>query len=159
MTAVERIQLLQSMPFFGAINDESVALILGLSETLTVKANDYFFNQGEKGDSLFLLEKGRAAIFKKSEEKEYVLRYAEDGDCFGELALIDFTPRSASVRAETDCRTIKIPSSALLSLFQQDSEQFLIIQMNMSREVSRRLRAADDRWFQLQVSNNSAISC
>jgi len=159
MTAAERIQLLQSMPFFGAINDESVALILGLSETLLISAGEYFFNQDEKGDSLFLLEKGRAVIFKKSDEKEYILRYVEDGDCFGELALIDFTPRSASVRAETDCTAIKIPSSALLSLFQQDSEQFLMIQMNMGREVSRRLRAADDRWFQLQIGNSSALSC
>ena len=159
MTAAERIQLLQSMPFFGAINDESVVLILGLSETLNISAGDYFFNQGEKGDSLFLLEKGRAAIFKKSDEKEYILRYAEDGDCFGELALIDLTPRSASVRAEIECTAIKIPSSALLSLFQQDSEQFLMIQMNMGREVSRRLRAADDRWFQLQIGNSSALPC
>ena len=158
MTAEERIHLLQSMPFFGAINDASVALILGQSKTINVKAGGYFFHQGEKGDSLFLIEKGRSAIFKKYENKEYILRHAEDGDCFGELALIDFSPRSASVRAETNCTAIKIPSSALLSLFQQNPEQFLIIQMNIGREVSRRLRASDDRWFQLQIASSNALS-
>ncbi len=159
MTTQQRIHLLQSMPFFGAIKDSSVALILKLSETLSVAAGEHFFHQGERGDSLYLLEDGEAVIFKKHNETEYVLCHVKSGACFGDLALIDFTPRSASVRAETDCTAIKIPSSALHSLYQQDSEQFLIIQMNIAREVSRRLRAADDRWFQLQISISSNHSC
>ena len=159
MNLEERIRLLQGMPFFGAISDASVGLILELSETMEKSVGDYFFNQGDLGDSLYLLEEGRVVIFKHAENKEFILRYAEKGDCFGELALIDFTPRSASVRAEKDCVAIRIPASALHSLYKQDPEQFLIIQMNMAREVSRRLRAADDRWFQLQIVNSSAHSC
>lgn len=158
MTTEKRIQLLQSMPFFGAINETSVALILSLSDTLHMEQGGYFFHQGERGDSLYLLEQGETVIFKKSDSQEYILRHASAGECFGELALIDFTPRSASVRALQDCTAIKIPSSALHSLYQQDPEQFLLIQMNIAREVSRRLRAADERWFQLQTGN-SAISC
>lgn len=158
-TKDERIHLLQAMPFFGAISDNSVALILDLSETQQIASGEYFFHQDERGDSLYLLEEGRAVIFKESNNKEYILRYAEDGDCFGELALIDFTPRSASVRAEKDCTAIKIPATALHSLYQQDAEQFLIIQMNIGREVSRRLRASDERWFQLQINGSSAHSC
>lgn len=153
MIPEKRIHLLQAMPFFGAISDRSVSLILELSETQTLNKDELFFQQGDKGDSLYLLEKGRAAVYKTAGELEHILRHVEAGDCFGELALIDFTPRSASVRAETNCTAIKIPSSALHSLYQQDPEQFLIIQMNIAREVSRRLRAADDRWFQLQIDH------
>lgn len=159
MTAEERIALLQSMPFFGAIKDSSIALILGLSKTLTFKKDDIIFQQGDRGDSLFLLEQGSAVIYKHADNQAHILRQISDGDCFGELALIDFTPRSASVKAESDCTAIKIPSSALHSLFQKDPEQFLIIQMNIGREVSRRLRAADDRWFQLQVATGSNHTC
>ncbi len=159
MSSEERIHLLQAMPFFGAISDESVKLILSLSETQHMKPGDYFFHQGERGDSLYLLEKGRVAIFKKADDKEYIMRHAEKGHCFGELAMIDFTPRSASVRAETECTAIKIPSSALHTLYQQNIEQFLLIQMNIAREVSRRLRAADDRWFQLQIASSSSHIC
>ena len=109
MISAERIHLLQAMPFFGAISDSSVALILELSETQSLAAGELFFQQGERGDSLYLLEKGSVAIFKKSDDQEYILRSAKKGDCFGELALIDFSPRSASVRAETDCTAVKIP--------------------------------------------------
>ncbi|WP_101759156.1 Crp/Fnr family transcriptional regulator [Oceanicoccus sp. KOV_DT_Chl] len=158
MQTEDRIHLLQAMPFFGAIKDSSVALILELSLTLTTKAGDIFFKQGANGDSLFLLEHGRAVIYKEFNQQEYVLRYVSDGDCFGDLALIDFTTRSASVRAEADCTAIKIPSSALHQLYQTDPEQFLLIQMNMAREVSRRLRQADDRWFQMQLATSSSHS-
>jgi CRP-like cAMP-binding protein len=159
MTAAKRIRLLQGMPFFGAISDRSISLILELSETLSIQAGDYFFHQGDRGDSLYLLEKGRVVIFKKAGSQQHIMRHVETGDCFGELALIDFTPRSASVLAETDCTAIKIPSSALHRLYQQDPEQFLIIQMNIAREVSRRLRASDDRWFQFQIDNRSTHTC
>ncbi|MEH6558386.1 MAG: cyclic nucleotide-binding domain-containing protein [Oceanicoccus sp.] len=158
MTTEERIQLLQSTPFFGATNEQSVALLLRLSQTIHIPAGDYFFHQNDKGDSLFLLEKGRAEIFKTFDGINYVLRTVTNGDCFGEMALIDFTPRSATVRAESDCTAIEISSAALHSLYQQDCEQFLIIQMNISREVSRRLRASDERWFRSQVENNCVLN-
>ena len=153
MSEKQRIHLLQSTPFFGAINNNSISLLLEQSQMHEVAAGDYFFQQGDTGNSLFLLEFGDAVIFKTYDAREFILRKVSDGDCFGEMALIDLAPRSASVRAETDCTAIEIPSSALHSLYQQDHEQFLIIQMNISREVSRRLRSADERWFRAQVAN------
>jgi CRP/FNR family cyclic AMP-dependent transcriptional regulator len=153
--ARNRIQLLQAMPFFGAITDDSVELILQLSETLLVKKNELFYEEGQRGDSLYILEQGRAVIFKRDKNREYILRHAEKGSCFGELALIDIESRYATVRAESDCTAIKVPSSALHRLYQSDAEQYIIIQMNMAREVGRRLRAADERWFQLQKNSST----
>ncbi len=154
MNIDERIRLLQATPFFGAAKESSITLLLDLSETQKMPKGGFFFRQGERGDSLYLLEKGQAVIFKQWHEDEYPLRHVRDGDCFGELAMIDFSPRSASVKAEKDSVAIKIPSSALHSLYQQDPEQFVIIQMNMAREVSRRLRASDERWFRHQLNTS-----
>lgn len=154
MTAEERIQLLQAMPFFGAISESSIQLILQQSQTMQLPAGEFFFRQGDKADSLYILEQGKAQIFKQADDREFLLRHADYGDCFGELALIDLEPRSASVRAETTCTAIKIPGTALHALYQSNAEQFLIIQMNITRELSRRLRSADERWFQLSISGN-----
>ncbi|MFA7554442.1 MAG: cyclic nucleotide-binding domain-containing protein [Spongiibacteraceae bacterium] len=151
MTTQDRIKLLQSMPFFGAVKDSSIALLLDLSTTLSLQPGEYFFRQGDQGDSLYILEQGAISIFKQSGEDELELREVNEGSCFGDLALIDLTPRSASVRAKTPCTAIKIPASALHKLYQYDCEQYLIIQMNIARELSRRLRASDERWFQLQT--------
>lgn len=152
MTSEQRIHLLQSIPFFGAIQEHCVALILELSETQHLTPGEYFFHQGEKGDALYILEKGKARIFKEYNHQEYLLREISDGACFGDLALIDLSPRAASVRALTDCTGIRIPASALHSLYQHDKEQFLILQMNIAREMSRRLRDAHELCFQLQIN-------
>jgi CRP-like cAMP-binding protein len=154
MTTREHIKLLQAMPFFGAINDRSIELILGLSTTCEIPAGDYFYRQGDNGDCLYILEKGEVTIRKELENTSTVLCDIKEGGCFGELALITCTPRSASARAETDCRAIRIPQSALFNLYQHDAEQFLLIQMNMAREACRRLQQSDEQLFQTQLKEN-----
>ena len=68
------------------------------------------------------------------------------------MALMDLNRRSASVRATHDCQAMEIRPSALHELFERDCEQFALIQMNMGREVCRRLRATDDLLFAVQAS-------
>ena len=94
--------------------------------------------------------RGTVLVQRKWKGESIELGRLAEGDCFGEMALIDFQPRSASVKAETDCQAIEIPSKSLRSLYKRDLEQFTMIMMNLGREVSRRLRVADDRLFEIQ---------
>ncbi len=148
MTNRERIKLLQGMPFFGAINEQSIEMILSQSEVQQVPADKYFYHQDTLGDCLYVLEKGTVDILKELETKSISLCIIEEGGCFGELALIACTPRSAAARAICDCQAIRIPQSALHNLYKVDVEQFLLIQMNMAREVCRRLQEIDNLWVQ-----------
>ena len=72
-------------------------------------------------------------------------------DCFGEMALIDLFPRSASVMALSDCTAIALSPDAVHQLSERNLEQFALIQMNLGRELSRRLRVADDRLFSFRM--------
>jgi CRP-like cAMP-binding protein len=94
---------------------------------------------------MYVLESGRAAVVKEWQGRELLLRELGPGDCFGEMALIDLSPRSASVQALEDCSAFEIFAASLHQLYQRDLEQFALIQMNMARELSRRLRATDER--------------
>jgi CRP-like cAMP-binding protein len=67
------------------------------------------------------------------------------------MALLDLFPRSASVRADENCSAIRITSDNLLRLFERDAEQFALIQMNIGREISRRLRATDELLFRARM--------
>ncbi len=80
-----------------------------------------------------------------------------EGDCFGEMAVIDHFPRSASVRAAKDCVAIEISAANLYRVYAQDLKQFALIQMNMGREVCRRLRSADNMLFgaKLETPNSN----
>jgi CRP/FNR family cyclic AMP-dependent transcriptional regulator len=140
-----RIALLQQMPLFGGISEGALQLLLDVSRDVRVKAGGYFFREGEPGESMFVLESGSVEVRKKASQGSLLLSRLGPGDCFGEMALIDLSPRSASVQALGDCSGFEIFAAGLHRLYERDLEQFALIQMNMARELSRRLRATDER--------------
>ncbi len=142
-----RIELLQQMPIFGGIRKDILAFLLDQSRMVRVLRNDFFFREGDDAQCLFVLETGRAAILKLWHGEQRLLRNLETGDCFGEMALMDMKSRSASVVATERCSAIELSAACLFELYERDLEQFTLIQMNMGREVSRRLRETDDRLF------------
>jgi CRP-like cAMP-binding protein len=143
--ATERIDLLRRMPIFGAIRDDILELVLSFSPTVCVKDGDFFFREGDAGEAMYVLVSGRVAVLKAKQGTERLIRHLEAGDCFGEMALMDYAPRSASILAVEDCEAIEISASCLHRIYETDVEQFALIEMNMGREVSRRLREADKK--------------
>jgi CRP/FNR family transcriptional regulator, cyclic AMP receptor protein len=146
-----RIELLQHMPIFGGIRADVLQFLLGLCPVVSVPAKEFFFREHDQADSMFVLEAGKVAVVKSWRGQEYVLSILKEGDCFGEMAIMDLGPRSASIRAVEDCTAIHLSAANLYQVYEQDSKQFALIQMNMGREVSRRLREADSRLFRARM--------
>lgn len=142
-----RIELLQRMPVFGGIKSEVLKFLLDLCPIVSTPTGEYFFREHDQGDSMFVLEMGKAAVLKSWHGQDYLLQTLKEGDCFGEMAVMDHCPRSASVRAVENCSAIRISAANLYQVYAHDLKQFALIQMNMGREVSRRLRAADNQLF------------
>lgn len=142
-----RIQLLQRMPIFGGLREDSLEFLLRQAGTMEVRGGEYFFRENDQANSMFVLEVGRVAVTKNWHGKECLIRNLGIGDCFGEMALMDLFPRSASVRALEKCVAIELSPGNLYRLFEHDAAQFALIQMNMGREVCRRLRQSDEQLF------------
>lgn len=151
----DSIELLQAMPLFGGVSEASLRLLLGSSRKLVLASGEFFFRENEPGTSMFVLREGRVAIVKSWGSRNHLLRYLEAGDCFGEMALLDLYPRSASILAVDKCTAIEIPADSLHQLYQQDPEQFALIFMNIGRELSRRLRVADRRLFERAMAHDA----
>jgi CRP/FNR family cyclic AMP-dependent transcriptional regulator len=147
-----RIELLQGMPIFGAIREDVLRSLLDQAKVVAVAAGRYFFREGDDAQGMFVLEAGRAVVLKNWQGHKYKLHDFGRGDCFGEMALMDLMPRSASVKALEDCSAIELRPDHLMKLFELDVAQFALIQMNMGREVCRRLRATDERLFALEMT-------
>jgi CRP-like cAMP-binding protein len=147
----QRIELLQAMPVFGGVREETLDFLLELSSSVEVAAGKFFFHEDDDAQSMFVLEAGQAAVVKSRKGHQYLLSHLEKGDCFGEMSLMDLRHRSASVLAVDNCQAIELSGASLYALSQKDLEQFTVIQMNIGREVSRRLRDADERLFQAKV--------
>jgi CRP/FNR family transcriptional regulator, cyclic AMP receptor protein len=146
-----RIEVLQRMPIFGALRDDALQTLLEHARTREVAAGAFYFHEGDAARSMFVLEAGRGLVTKAWCGREFVLNALGPGDCFGEMSLMDLGPRSASVLAEQDCRAIEFSTDDLMNLYERDVEQFALVQMNISREVCRRLRATDELLFRAQM--------
>ncbi|MGB0127174.1 MAG: cyclic nucleotide-binding domain-containing protein [Rhodocyclaceae bacterium] len=154
----KRIALLQQMAFFGGVRAEVLALLLDYSREASRRAGEFFFREGETGDFLFVLERGRVQVLKSRGQEQVALRELGPGECFGEMALIDLSPRSASVLALEDCLAIEVSLAGLHAICERDIEQFALIEMNIGRELSRRLRICDARLVSGPESGGNAGS-
>ena len=143
--AVER---LQQMPIFGGVRPSALEALVGAGRRVDVPAGGYFFREQEPAQGLYVLEAGRVVVVKQWRSQSMQLRVLEPGDCFGEMALLDLFPRSASVRALDDSAALEITAADLMRLYEHDVEQFALVQMNIAREMCRRLRETDEMLFE-----------
>jgi len=151
-----RVKLLQKMPIFGGVSEEALALLLEQAPIVSMNKDQYFFHENDVSSHMYVLEDGKVAVIKSWDGFDYLLRHLNKGACFGEMALLEMAPRSASVLAVEDCTAVEISSASLHKIYKVLPEQFMLIQMNMGREVSRRLRETLDLWFSEKVISPDA---
>jgi CRP-like cAMP-binding protein len=106
----ERVALMRGVPFLEPLAEATLERISGLLEPVTVAAGEAVFDQGDAGDRFYLIESGEASVVQDGTE---VTRLGEGG-YFGEIALVQDIPRTATVRASSD-----------LSLLALDRDEFI----------------------------------
>jgi CRP-like cAMP-binding protein len=103
-------------------------------ETRRFKAGDVIFNEGDKGSEFFVIRSGRTSVRRG----DRILEELGPGEVFGEMALIDNEPRSATVVAETDCVVVPVGERQFLFM----TSQAPYFTLSLMRILVRRLRAA-----------------
>ena len=156
--ARREIELLQGMAVFGAVSEASLELILEDSTTVERSAGEYFIREGDEARAFYVLERGRVRVERGHLESQIALAKLGSGDCFGEMALIECANRSASIVALEPSLALRVPLDALERVMSADLEQFTLIQMNLAREVSRRLRLADQRLFEAHLDDEEVTA-
>jgi len=108
--------------------------------TVEVRRGDYVFREGDLGTEMYIVQDGRIEILKalKGEEERQVA-VLEKGDFFGEMALLEDLPRTASARAVTDCKVIRINGATFDQMLRTKPE----IAVRIMRKLSRRIRQTD----------------
>lgn len=142
------VAVLRGLSIFGALKAETIEFLRDQCDRVTLKRGEHFFRQGQTGDSVFVLRSGRVAIVRELEEQHVVLAELTAGQCFGEVALVAISPRTATVSAVEETTALRLRCQSLMKLAQRDLEQFTILQMNLGREVARRLARADAALFE-----------
>src|SRR3981081_2010318 len=94
----ERTMALKAVPFFTQLSGKEVDLIGAVATEKNYAKNPVVLNEGEMGDSLYMIQSGKVKVFIGDEEgREIILKILSPGAFFGEMSMIDKEPRSASV--------------------------------------------------------------
>ena len=134
--------ILQSYALFGGVSDNELPIIESLLETEHYDNGDYLCRQSESGDRLFLIMSGSVEILSEAPDGEPArLAIRSRGDSIGEMTLIDIQPRSASIRALEPVTVKSLSHMKLQQLYDTHQQLFILIIMNIAREISRRLRS------------------
>jgi CRP-like cAMP-binding protein len=105
------------------------------SETRSFKAGEIIFREGDDGSEFYVIRGGKVAI----QLGNRTLQVLEPGEVFGEMALIDNEPRSATVIAETDCTVVPVGEKQFL--FMTSESPFF--GLSLMRVLVQRLRTAN----------------
>lgn len=109
-------ELFAQIPLFQGLTDEDREALAERLAEKSFKAGDIVFSQGEKGSSMYVVQSGAVQIYLPSKEKDLppvVLKDLHTGEYFGELAIFDDKPRSASVRAMVDTVLLELTREEL----------------------------------------------
>jgi CRP/FNR family cyclic AMP-dependent transcriptional regulator len=150
--AVDR-ELLAQTPIFGGLPERALATIVGAARTIRVAAGQRLISEDDLAVSMFVVCDGEVEICKRGRNgAEFCLAILRRGDCVGEMSLIDIQHRSATVRAVGDAVLLVLDQAAIAKLYETDLEAYTLLVLNIAREISRRLRRADQVLVDLGIA-------
>jgi CRP-like cAMP-binding protein len=127
---------------FAELDDRELASIANVAKTRRYAKDDVIFHADESGDVFCLIKEGQVKVTMISPEgKEIILSLLGPGEFFGEMALLDDEPRSATVVATEALELVTIWRSDFLQIL---GENFTIAKKVLA-ELSKRLRNASNR--------------
>ncbi len=139
-------QAFTGSPLFVGLSAEELQSLLALAESRQHAAGEIIVQEGTASDCLFVLTSGAVQVEREAGGRCVALATLnEAGDFFGEMSLIDILPRSANIRATVDSSTLAFPKKQLSGFFTQSPRVQMTMILNISRNLSLRLRAADAR--------------
>jgi CRP/FNR family transcriptional regulator, cyclic AMP receptor protein len=133
--AEDRLESLRKVPLFGGLSDSELEALLQDAMERTFRPGQDLVTQGDASGPFFLLYEGRCKVLVDGKEK----RVIGPGQYFGDMALIDGEPRSATVRAETEVKGLAVPAETFFGILESNFNVARKIMANLSR----RARAAE----------------
>lgn len=138
------VELIKGMNFFKGFQNNEIALVAEICSEEYYPRHSIIFKENTQADSFYLIINGQVKIshyLDKIGEEELVV--LDNGECFGEMALIDGEPRSASAVAEVDTRLLVIKNDSFEQLINKDNRLAIKILNRFCRILSMRLRDAN----------------
>jgi serine/threonine protein phosphatase PrpC len=135
-----KLDTLRAIPMFKYLSYKGLVKVMNITDAQRVTAGTAIFEEGTRGEELYLLLHGRVAIEKGGQ------RLAElgAGGHFGEMAMVDKSPRSATARALEDCRLLVIQRQQFYEVMRRDPSMAVKLMWSFIQVLNTRLRITND---------------
>ena len=144
-------EVLSKVPAFGSLTTRELKEVAAIVHKRQYRAGEPVFYQGDPGLGMYIIQEGEVSISlagKDSVEEE--LAVLTDGDFFGEIALLDESPRSANAICKADCTLIGFFRPDLFELIEKKPRLGTKIVLKLAEIVAQRLRKTDKELSKLK---------
>lgn len=144
------VELLKIIPVFESLSTRELVQVERVLHERVYKTGEKVFNEGEPGAGMYIVKNGEIAITRQHEGKSIQLAMIQERSFFGEIALLDEIPRSASATATMETVLFGFSKPDLENILERNLRLGCKILENLSRIISRRLLKANENVEALQ---------
>jgi CRP/FNR family transcriptional regulator, cyclic AMP receptor protein len=134
-------QALQKYSLFGGLAEEQIESIIPLMQYEQYGPGDFIITEGKPNDKIYFLIEGQVEVTKK----DTVLSRFSEGEAFGEMEVLDVMAAVATIKSLSSVTLMSISNKNLREIYKLDVKIFSLMIMNLARDLSRRLRKADEK--------------
>ncbi len=151
--------VLSRVPAFADLSARELRGVAAIVHKREYKAGEPVFYQGDPGLGMYIIREGEVSIrIAEGEGEDKELAVLSDGDFFGELALLDESPRSATAICKTDCSLVGFFRTDLFEMIEQKTDLGLKIVLRLAEILAVRLRKTDKELSKLRSQLDTAAS-
>lgn len=140
---------LRGCGLFGAADDAAIETLVRVLRIRRFRKGETIFHQGDPGDALFVLNSGSVKVVLPSDEgaEPAIVAILGPGEFFGELAILDGAPHSATIVAVEPTETLVLHRDAFLALIDSDSGLRRALLASLATEIRRLTGHVEDLHF------------
>ena len=135
LSTLERVLLLREVSMFSRLSPEDLEQIAEVAQEQLYSARALICREGQPGSTLFIIVTGAVEVLKGMDKTESVIAVRGPGDFVGEMAILESTPRSATLRAREDVRVLVIEGEAFKAILRDRPEVAISVLQHMSTRV------------------------
>mgnify|MGYP001774057981 CR=1 FL=1 len=151
--------ILKEVPAFSHLERKEIELLASIVHKREYKKGEYIFYQGDPGLGMYIIQEGEVLIqYTDPDGNKKDLAILKDGDFFGEIALIDESPRSASAICKTDCHIIGFFRPDLFEIIERHPKLGIKIVLKLAEIIAERLRRTNQEVTRLKAELESLKS-